>query len=175
MFTNNDAVNSAIQGLSNDSIFATAVKNNLLSKSLNVNETAPNANNSVDSNLNDIYGLSNSTLKGTGLLDNDHNYGSNLSYLATAILYQSDLSSFTSSLPSIINYGYNLKIDGTGFVPVSANDYANSIVNLTNSIGNYYLNTNYYYASTGLNSESTNNNDYLTLLQTINYLYDDGS
>lgn len=175
VFTNNDAVNSAIQGLSNDSIFATAVKNNLLSKSLNVNETAPNANNSVDSNLNDIYGLSNSTLKGTGLLDNDHNYGSNLSYLATAILYQSDLSSFTSSLPSIINYGYNLKIDGTGFVPVSANDYANSIVNLTNSIGNYYLNTNYYYASTGLNSESTNNNDYLTLLQTINYLYDDGS
>ncbi|MBO7085055.1 hypothetical protein J6W20_04030 [bacterium] len=175
VFTNNDAVNSAIQGLANDSIFATAVKNNLLSKSLNINESVPSQSNSVDTNLNDIYGLSNSTLKDTGLLANDSNYGTNLSYLAAAILYQSDLSSFTSSLPAIVNYGYNLKIDGSGFIPSSASDYANSIINLTNSIGNYYLNTNYYYASTGLNSESTNNNDYLTLLQTINYLYDDGS
>ncbi|MBP5783473.1 hypothetical protein J6W32_05080 [bacterium] len=60
-------------------------------------------------------------------------------------------------------------------MPTSASNYANDIVDLTNNIGNYYLNTNYYYASTGLNSESSNNNTYLTLLQTIEYLYDNGS
>ncbi len=155
----NDAINSSTTNLAND------IKNTLLANALKINL---NNNPTISNDL----GLTNSTINNI-FPGTDKNYGT-LSYLATALIYENDLSSFTKNLYSTINYGSNYNLDPSTYFPTSTN-YKKDIVNLTNHIFNYYNDENYQYAELGLDPNDTFNNSYLTLLETINYLYDNGT
>ncbi|MBO6094650.1 hypothetical protein J6P11_01260 [bacterium] len=126
--------------------------------------TLPSTSNNFNlttSNLNNIF-------NGT-----DTNYG-NLSYLTTALIYEDFLSDFSSNAALSVNYGYNYNLSQNYNLPTQT-QYDADLANITNTIANYYIDKNYIYSLNGLNNDNSFNNSYLTLLQTISFLYDNGT
>lgn len=165
VFTNNNAINNAINAINTNNTLGDLVKNNILANSMKIKMNAlPSVSNNFNlttSNLNNIF-------SGT-----DTNYG-NLSYLTTALIYEDFLSDFSSNAALSVNYGYNYNLNQNYNLPTQT-EYNADLANITNTIANYYIDKNYIYSLNGLNNDNSFNNSYLTLLQTINFLYDNGT